>query len=542
MGVLLRETGLDRSPAVQSDFPTPSWARRHAPLFAVLAIYLGLAVPLAIGLPMWVDEAYSLRTSSLSLIESLRAGFYFERQAPLYFGLLHLWRAIHPSPEFARLFSVLCGAATLIVGARFSRRVFPDLSEAALPALLALHPLFLYAVLEIRVYALATLLAACLLLAFVRAFFTEGARLRDEIYFGLLAALALYTQYYLGFLLLALWMALLATGRWRGAVRYLRPMALAAALATPLLLAVPAQLRLSEGTMPSPYSVREYFQFIFERCDYIVLPAFSDWAMHMHSAHGQRVLFWAFRLFPWVAAAVAIRRIGFGSSRIRALGLWWIGFACFGLSVGAIGIAVGRHLVEPFRYATLLIMPGTVALFALLAVFGRRVTAICVLLLLVSNGALAWQRCRIAIHEDLKLLGFGLVAKGGDARRIAHYIQSYERPGQPIAIFPSDEALVLANYYHGQNRLVPLPRPVPLGRLDYHNLVVPSESAIEEALGGLGNDLVWLVCKHIDSLDGISPNLHHVLNFFGSRYEVVQEQRFIDGTEVKLLRRSPRTR
>jgi hypothetical protein len=532
---------LDRSFSAQSDLPTPSWLRRHTLLLALLGVYLGVVIPLALAVPMWVDEAFSLHTSSLPLLKSLRAGFFLERQAPLYFGLLHLWRAIHPSPEFARLFSVLCGAATLVVGARLSRHAFPDLPEVCLPALLAFHPLFLYAALEIRVYALAILLAACLLLFFLRAFCVEGAGRRSEIAFGLLAAVALYTQYYLGFLLVSLWAALLATRRWRAAVRYLRPMALAGLLAVPLLLTIPGQMRISES-VPTRFSPRDLLQFLLERYDYIVLPAFNDWAMWVQPGVKQRALFWAFRLLPWVAVAVAVRRAGFNLARNRALTLWWGALACLGLMLGAIGIVFGQHLVVPFRYATLFTVPGTVALLALLAVFSRRMTLACVLLLVVSNGALTWERYRIVANEDLKVLGFGLFNKGGEARQIAQYIQRHEGPGQPIVVFPSDQALVLANYYHGVNRLVPLPRPLPLDRFDYRNLVVPSEGAVEEALVGQENELVWLVCKHLVTMDGVSLNLHHVLDFFGSRYEVVQEQQFIVGTVVRLLRRIPTTR
>jgi len=122
-------------------------------------------------------------------------------------------------------------------------------------------------------------------------------------------------------------------------------------------------------------------------------------------------------------------------------------------------------------------------------------------------------------NEDLKVLGFGLFNKGGEARQIAQYIQRHEGPGTAIVVFPSDQALVLANYYHGVNRLVPLPRPLPLDRFDYRNLVVPSEGAVEEALVGRKMNLCGLSAMHLVTMDGVSLTTPRYSIFSGT-YEV----------------------
>ena len=58
----------------------------------LLAVHLGLTLPLAWKLNLWIDEASSLATSGKTLLFAVRQAFSYELQAPLYFALLNLWR------------------------------------------------------------------------------------------------------------------------------------------------------------------------------------------------------------------------------------------------------------------------------------------------------------------------------------------------------------------------------------------------------------------------------------------------------------------
>jgi hypothetical protein len=70
---------------------------------AAIVLHTAITIPLAFALNIWVDECYSLFSTSGTLAEAYANSIDFERQAPGYFVVLKLWRCINPSPAFARL-------------------------------------------------------------------------------------------------------------------------------------------------------------------------------------------------------------------------------------------------------------------------------------------------------------------------------------------------------------------------------------------------------------------------------------------------------
>ncbi|MBL8208325.1 MAG: glycosyltransferase family 39 protein [Blastocatellia bacterium] len=183
-------------------------------LCPILIIHLCLTLPLAWKLNLWIDEASSLDTSGKSFLYALRQAFTYELQAPLYFGLLNLWRIPSESIFHARLFSVACTSLMLVLVVGIVRRYFPKLHPAWVVALLAVHPFTIWAATEIRVYALVMLLSAVLMRLFFDGFLAVAPQQHSRWgYFGI-ALLSLYTYYFLGFLLVAQGCALLVQRRW----------------------------------------------------------------------------------------------------------------------------------------------------------------------------------------------------------------------------------------------------------------------------------------------------------------------------------------
>lgn len=507
--------------------------RSRWPLWAVIVLHLGVVLPLAFVLPIWIDEAYSLRTTAHTIAESLRLGVTFELQAPLYFGVLSLWRTIDPSPEFARLLSILFTTATLFVAARISHRLFPNISDAFLPAIITLQPVFLYAALEIRVYALALFMSSVLVLLFVRSFLCDAKGREGLVAFALFASLALYTQYYLGFLLGALGIGLVVSGHFHEARRYLASLGLTGLIASPILLWLPRQLGGAAGATPLRLSGRESVRFVFGLIDLPVLPALQPWAEAVGSPAFTRALYWAVRLAPWavVACVLISRRNRAAPLQVRGVALWWAVLIACAAELSAVGALLGQHLVGSIQYSFPVALPAALAVASLLALIERPgVRAVCLLALLVSNGSLALQQYRP-------------LAKHGDSRRVAEYIMPREQPSEPIVVFTAEEALVLETYYHGINDLIPIPRPVPLDTYDLRNLAIASE----EEVGGTLRlddpqfDRLWLVTtppeKHLSTAVGISFNQHFLRDYIDRYFDVVEEQRFHGGVVVSLMRR-----
>src|SRR5439155_3068690 len=159
-------------------------------------------------LNVWRDEMYSLHTSALPVPDAARHAIAFELQPPVYFALLAAWRTLDGSIWFARLLSSCFGAATIVVAAALSRRFAPRLHSAYAAALVATHPFVVWAGTEIRVYALVLFLSTLLTLTFVDAYWAASSRARSRLAFAAVATVALYTQYYLSFVLICFGVAI----------------------------------------------------------------------------------------------------------------------------------------------------------------------------------------------------------------------------------------------------------------------------------------------------------------------------------------------
>src|SRR5437868_1147370 len=75
-------------------------------VWLLIAAHVVIAVPLARLLPIWSDEGSTLYTTEHGIAWAIQNAATFERQAPLYFWLLSLWREMNGSIFFARVPSI----------------------------------------------------------------------------------------------------------------------------------------------------------------------------------------------------------------------------------------------------------------------------------------------------------------------------------------------------------------------------------------------------------------------------------------------------
>ncbi|MEZ4867101.1 MAG: hypothetical protein R3C14_37605 [Caldilineaceae bacterium] len=159
--------------------------------------------------PLWADEGYSIyfATEPVGRMLALTA---HDIHPPLYYALLHGWIAIVGSanPLYLRLFSLLLALPALILCGFLADAFFPARRRVALIALTLLlwNPLALYYSQEIRMYGLAMTLSMAATLCCWQWLQRVEAGQRAGRWLGayvVVAILALYTLYYLGFLLLS---------------------------------------------------------------------------------------------------------------------------------------------------------------------------------------------------------------------------------------------------------------------------------------------------------------------------------------------------
>ena len=212
----------------------------------------------------WYDEGNSARIAErpLALIIAGAAG---DIHPPLYYTLLHYWRALFGETEFAlRMLSVVCGLGLVLFTYLLARRLWSERVGLVAAALLALSPFAIYYSQEARMYALMALEAVVSTWA-LTSLFDWRFSISDSIAHGptspssgtrwlgaalpayiLSSAAGLYTQYAYPFVMLAQGLGVLAWladghtrqpgyARWRKVALYAGASALAIVLFAPWL-------------------------------------------------------------------------------------------------------------------------------------------------------------------------------------------------------------------------------------------------------------------------------------------------------------------
>jgi 4-amino-4-deoxy-L-arabinose transferase-like glycosyltransferase len=144
-----------------------SIARRSAWLTPALIGLLALALRLyAIDRQsLWYDEGLTVALAQRSLAQIARDAAA-DVHPPLYYWALHAWIGLFGAGEAAaRSLSAVCGALTAALTCLIGRRWFGPLAGAVAGLAAAISPLAIHYGQEVRMYALAALLAALLWLA-----------------------------------------------------------------------------------------------------------------------------------------------------------------------------------------------------------------------------------------------------------------------------------------------------------------------------------------------------------------------------------------
>ncbi len=494
---------------------------RAAPTMAVAVLYLAIAVPLAVTLNLWRDECYSLATTALPLREIAQRAITFEQQPPLYFVLLGLWRAIDAAPVFARLLSVLCGLLTMLIVARLSIRFAPSVPPALTAALVAFNPWLILAAVEIRPYALAILWSALLMLTFSDAFLPDDAtpepwRLRPGriVRFAVVALAALYTQYYLGFILLAAGVGLLVLRDWRRVRAYVAGMVAVAICAIPIIGWLPAQIASNVPPTtghPGLGEIARYGLALFRYIAPIRTPHHERWIA-------------VFAMLP--AAAILLpgaRRRYFG----RPHNVWLFAFALvLSIIIAVLRTKLPAATLNP-THTLFLLVPGIVMFVSVLAAAAPRalVGVSCAVLLLYDGLALVQE--------------YGPLAKLGDAQRVAQYLAHHEHPGEPIFVVPNENVMPLRWYYHGPNELVPLPGEPSVTTFSIPSLAIPNVDTVAAAItrhahGGP----FWVYREPVPTYMGVSFGPEYLTQYLSAHDSATEHRDFYGG--VSVTRYTPR--
>lgn len=404
-------------------------------LFLLLFLHLVIALPLAYYLNVWVDEASTLNSTGQGFSHALSAAFRDENQSPLYFLLLSLWRMLNGSIFWTRIFSVICSLLAIWISFGVAKRFLPDKAQKFVLAIFALHPFLFWASTESRGYSLSVLLTALLLKYFYDSYLEEKSSAVSQIIYIVVCITALYTNYFLGFFLVANFCALLALRKFKPAAFYLGAMVVVGIVFLPLFLMLAQQVgvRHEMGDSSLLDGVRNSWQHI----QTFILPAniFTDEKIWPAIAR-----LWLFRAgVVALVIFVVVKRCKNVSAKTLVLGTISFIICLFLIAVVALMGAGYANI----RHAAILLLP--VLLFFTAWIYDA----------FAKKGLIVWTALLIFFFPFAFYQMFSPMAKRGDWEKAAAYVQANEKPGQVILPFDGYDSLGFNVYYRGQNPVLP---------------------------------------------------------------------------------------
>lgn len=512
------------NPQPAEKFSSPG-ARRFLPTGLAIALHLAVVLPLAARLNIWLDEAWTMQTTARGFSFAWREAIVAEHQAPLYFAFMSLWRALDDSLFFARFFSTLCIAATIALLPALLKRFAPRAGEndsrglqILLPFVFAVHPYSIWASLEARVYALLIFLSALLLLVWFDAYAappSENNRKKTQAFYVLLAAVALYTNYYLGFLLFANACALLALRRWKTFAVYVAQMSAVGLVFLPLVFAVKQQFDVNADYFREPVPFVETVKLVWSVSNQFLLP----------SAEWDAIAFWRV-LAARLAALALFFLIVRNFRRIEP--------PTFALAVVAAVVAaflMTAYFLMGIEYAQL---RHCAAFFVPLVLFA----AVLIANLSVRRGWLVWLALFLIFAPTRLYSEYAPLKKNGDWSRVAEFIAQNEAENEPIATFQIHDAIPLGYVYHGKN---PILRAEPLDDIAPEDKPLSPDRwrrQIEKLLAEIpaNQERFWLVTESYCGDEIKSIECEPLENFARENYTVEKSADFYM-RRVRLLRR-----
>ncbi|HEY0428751.1 MAG TPA: glycosyltransferase family 39 protein [Pyrinomonadaceae bacterium] len=499
-------------------------------LFILIFAHLAVALPLAFYLNIWTDEASTLHTTQNGFGQAFNNLFNDEKQAPLYFLLMSLWRKINDSIFFARAFSIICSILSIKFFFDLARNVWKDKTAFFVTAFFALHPFLFWASLEIRLYSLIILISVLLLKFFYQGYLSNTdseTRRKEQIYFVLTSVVALYTNYYLGFLLVGCFAALVALRRWREAKIYFLQMLVVGLAILPLFWIISRQFSVrvihfqAEKSMLEGLSVF-WNHFLTFALPTEIFPSEEVSAFSIVRLWIVRILLLAVLIFTFKNKGKNLDENVFAFGAITAVVVAFLLFVYFQLGHGYIEI----------RHAAVFFVPFVLFL-ALILSPQRRVGAESVKTnyLFVSLAVL----CLIFFSYSLFTL-YPNLAKRGDWARVGEFIRQNEKPNQPIIVFQVYDALALPYHYKGENEILPDEK---FFAFDYEDKAGSADSfrgQIDFLISKIPADAreIWLLTNEKCAVKDACQPLE---NFVRSDYTIVEEKDFYK-EKVRLLRRT----
>lgn len=481
-------------------------------LFLMLT-HAAVAIPMAYFINIWIDEASTLYTTQNGFIHALRYALPNEKQAPLYFWIMGLWRELSHSVLFARLFSIICSLLAIKFFFSVARKFWDEKFSMFVTFFFAIHPYLFWASNEIRGYSLMILFTVLLF-----KFFCEGYWLGEEktgkkarIFYIVIAILSLYANYYLGFFLVGGFAALLTLKRRRAARNYFLDMIVAGIFFLPMLFVIKSQFDVRTSDYVPPTYLIEGLKSLWNHFLVFVLPTeiYSSGETSIISVYR----LWIVRLLALTVIILLFVKRKICDEKILVFGtisaVIFLFFLILYLLTGTLHIQI-RHAAVVF--VPILFLTFT-SLWEIKPENSKPKIYYFASIAFVLSGFYVYSAFNISPN----------FTKRGDWARAAEFIEKNEKENQPIIVFSNYEVIALKFYYKGENKVLPNERFFDWNFEAKSGTQDTYKKQIEYVISQIPKDAeeIWLVTQEDCQIGEACEPLE---NFVESNYNVVSQK------------------
>ncbi|GEM_PF-5311051 len=489
--------------------------KKDLALYIFLAITFALLAVFSFTEFIWVDEGYSLMTSSKSLGYAFEKSLTFELQPPLYYVLLSLWRNINSTIPFAKLLSVLLLMASAFPLKALLKIYFGKRHQIFTMIFLS-NLIILNFALEIRYEMLVILLVIILEYLFHICYLASPTKIHLRVFYVIVAILGVYTQYYFSFILMANFILLLSYQK-KSAFIYLFDMIWPVLSLVFLLPYLQFQVNQSQTLCEMDVSALYYFNFIYYSLEDILLQFFPFFAPLIKFIHhpfiiaGLFVIFfmlnWRYKFsnpltnhyFPKLILLMAMYAV---LSTLLNVNTLWI------------------------RYYTVMFIALWIFLFSIINMipYEKWVYILSVALIFLSLGYF--------IRDKLQN------PKGEDHVEIAHYLRDHEMSRENIFVYRNEIPIALNRIYDGKNKIIPIPEMVsPEDTYDLTDWRIKDYSQVDSIFQKHKTPYLWLITEDNtfeESRYCIDFNDDILNRYVSDHFEIISEK-VIHGLTIKKL-------
>jgi hypothetical protein len=359
------------------------------------------------------------------------------------------------------------------------------------------------------------LLTSVLFLTFYEGFLSEDATAsRKRIWFFIFCVLSLYTQYYIVFVLAAMFFGLIILKKWESLKRLAGYYILAIACSLPLQVTAIRQTTQHTKSILIDNGLLNYLSVGTRVLRYLLRLDWMPAKLYM--------LVYASCLAVMLGLMAKYReRLRDGQKMILIMTVAITSFFLIFINI------VNNELVN-VTHTTVLFLPSLLMFFSVISILPdekrNKILIPAFLLIFLVNS--------VYMVREYKPM-----AKLGDFKRVADYITKKERPGQTILIFTSNEALPFSYYYSGENIIIPIPNKPSATHYDVNDFVLKGEQDIARAIEreGLQPNYIWMV--NWTSCHYLGVDFHcEVLEEYIRKNFLTEDDKIFYYSRVRLLR------